>query len=93
MFFIVEFVDTEWNVGDWGGYDLTWKGVDVQIMSIDCMALLVALDGSTTGTISVSTVDHISMVGNGEFRVTTQLLHSSLQFYVVAIQLFLLPRG
>jgi len=68
MFFIVEFVDTEWNVGDWGGYDLTWKGVDVQIMSIDCMALLVALDGSTTGTISVSTVDPVPRVSTSRKR-------------------------
>jgi len=66
----------EWNLGSWGGDDLTRKDVDVQIMSEDYATLVEALDGSRTGTISVTTVapitrasetksrDNVSFMGN-----------------------------
>jgi len=63
IFFILDAWNQEWNVGSWGGYEFTWKEADVQIMSEDYATLSADLDGSTTGSISVTTVDRVPRAG------------------------------
>lgn len=63
IFFILDAWNQEWNVGSWGGYEFTWKDVDVQIMSEDYATLSADLDGFTTGTISVTTVARLPRAG------------------------------
>ncbi|KAH9957565.1 hypothetical protein BC827DRAFT_648032 [Russula dissimulans] len=64
IFFILDTWNQEWNVGSWGGYALTWKHADVHIMSENYATLEEELDGSTMGTISVSTVSPIPSGGH-----------------------------
>jgi len=68
MFFILDAWDQEWNVGSWGGYEFTRKDIDVQIMSEDYATLTEELDGSTTGTISVTTVNCVPDAGSTRKR-------------------------
>jgi len=63
MFFILDPWNQQWNVCSWGGYEFTRKDVEVQIMSEDYPTLSEDLDGSTTGTISVTTVDRVPRAG------------------------------
>jgi len=56
MFFILDAWGQDWNVGSWGGYDLSKKECEVEIMSDDYATLQAELDGTTTGTMSVDTV-------------------------------------
>jgi len=56
MFFILDAWGQDWNVGSWGGYDLSRKECEVEIMSEDYATLQAELDGTTTGTMSVDTV-------------------------------------
>ncbi|KAH9952581.1 hypothetical protein BC827DRAFT_1148674, partial [Russula dissimulans] len=68
----------EWNVGTWAGDDLTRKDVDVQIMSEDYATLVEALDGSTTGTISVATVAPITRASETRPRKYISLMGDTL---------------
>jgi len=57
MFFILDAWGREWNVGSWGGYEITRKECEVVIDSEDYATLNTELDGSTTGTVDAKTVN------------------------------------
>ncbi|KAK0459075.1 uncharacterized protein EV420DRAFT_301871 [Desarmillaria tabescens] len=56
MFFILDAWGEEWNAGSWGGYTITRKPCEVEIMSEDYLTVDTALDASTTGTMTMPTV-------------------------------------
>ncbi len=56
MFFVLRAWVQEWNVGSPGGYELTRKECEVEIMSEDYLITDTALVDSATGTIEVKCV-------------------------------------
>jgi len=68
IFFILDAWGREWNVGSWGGYELTRKEGNVQIMSEDYATLEEELDGSTTGRVSLPTVSAVPRAGETRKR-------------------------
>ncbi len=56
MFFVLRVWAQEWNVGSPGGYELTRKECEVEIMSEDYLITDTALVDSATGTIEVKCV-------------------------------------
>jgi len=63
IFFIIDAWGQDWNVGSWGGSDLSRKECEVEIMSDDYATLQAELDGTTTGTINVDTVGAVQDAG------------------------------
>lgn len=63
MSFILDAWGQEWNVGSWGGYDLSRKDCTVEVSSEDYATLETELDGTTTGTMDVATVGAIVIAG------------------------------
>jgi len=57
MFSFFKAGNQEWNIGSGEGYEPTSKDIGVEIMSEEYATLSKELDGSTTGTISVTTVN------------------------------------
>ena len=68
IFFILHAWGKDWNVGSWGGYDLSRKECEVEIMSDDYATLQAELDGTTTGTMNVDTVGAVQDAGITRMR-------------------------
>lgn len=56
MFFVLDAWNEEWNAGSWGGYTITRKECEVEIMSEDYLTTDIVLDSSSAGTMTVPTV-------------------------------------
>ncbi|KAK0229317.1 hypothetical protein EDD85DRAFT_142475 [Armillaria nabsnona] len=63
MFFILDAWDEEWNVGSPGGYELTTKECEVEIMSEDYLTMDVALEDVATGTMDMKRVPRADSEG------------------------------
>ncbi|KAK0226319.1 hypothetical protein IW262DRAFT_758217 [Armillaria fumosa] len=56
MFFVLDAWNEEWNAGSPGGYDITRKECQVEIMSDDYLTTATPLADSATGTMEVKSV-------------------------------------
>ncbi|PBK82796.1 hypothetical protein ARMGADRAFT_1019409 [Armillaria gallica] len=56
MFFVLDAWGQEWNAGSQGGYDITRKTCEVEIMSEDYLTTDTALVDSATGSMEVKSV-------------------------------------
>ncbi|KAK0212457.1 hypothetical protein DFS33DRAFT_29704 [Desarmillaria ectypa] len=63
MFFVLDAWNEEWNAGSPGGYNITRKECEVEIMSEDYLTTDVALVDSATGTMDVKTVSRADSEG------------------------------
>lgn len=63
IFFILNAWAQDWNVGSWGGYNISRKDCTVEVFSDDFAILTTELDGSITGTMDVATVEAVAAAG------------------------------
>ncbi|KAK0459081.1 uncharacterized protein EV420DRAFT_302061 [Desarmillaria tabescens] len=68
MFFVLDAWNEEWNAGSPGGYDITRKECQVEIMSEDYLTTDVALVDSATGTMDVKRVSRADLESRRKTR-------------------------
>ncbi|KAK0241378.1 hypothetical protein EDD85DRAFT_397814 [Armillaria nabsnona] len=68
MFFVLDAWSEEWNAGSPGGYDITRKECQVEIMSEDYLTTDTPLMDSATGTMVVKSVSRADIEGRRKTR-------------------------